>query len=110
MVSPRIGAIVRIATQTNIKTGKFRAATSVVIRGPAQIDITMRVMDGSRGLKVVPRQSYGHQKPAFYGYDTGHSNFNSTSSFSDVSSFVTCESVTFDARRNQGFPNACTVK
>ncbi len=59
-----------------------------------------------------PRQNYGHQKPAFSGNDrnTGHSNYNSTSSFPDVSSFVTRDGVTFDARRNQGFPNACTVK
>ncbi len=29
----------------------------------------------------------------------GHSNYNSTSSLSDVSSFVTCDGVTFDDRR-----------
>ncbi len=40
----------------------------------------------------------------------GHSNYNSTSSFSDVSSFVTCDGVTFDGRRNKGFPIARTVK
>ncbi len=40
----------------------------------------------------------------------GHSNHNSTSSLSDVSSFVTRDGVTFDARRNQGFPNIYKVK
>ncbi len=59
-----------------------------------------------------PRQNYGCQKLAFGGNDhnMGHSKYNSTSSFCDVSSFVTRHSVTFDAIRNQGFPNACTVK
>ncbi len=57
MVSPPIGAIVRIVTQINIKTGKFKAATRVVIKEPAQIDITMRVVDGTRGLKVVEKFS-----------------------------------------------------
>ncbi len=57
MVSPRLGAIARIVTQINIKTGKFKAATMVVIRGPGQIDITMRVMDGTRGLNVVRKIS-----------------------------------------------------
>ncbi len=57
MVSPRIEAIVRIVTQINIKTGKFKATTRVVIRVPAQIDITMRVKDGARGLNVVGKIS-----------------------------------------------------
>ncbi len=35
-----------------------------------------------------PRQNYGRQKPAFSGNDC-NSNYNSTSSFSDVSRFVT---------------------
>ncbi len=39
-----------------------------------------------------------------------HSNYNSTSSLCDVSNFVKRDGVTFDARRNQGFLNACTVK
>ncbi len=52
------------------------------------------------------------KKTAFSGNDRnmGHSNYNSTSSFSDVSSFVTRNRVTFDVGRNQGFPNTCTVK
>ncbi len=53
MFSPWIGAIVRIVTQINIKTGKFKATTRVVIREPAQIDITMRVMDGTMVLNMV---------------------------------------------------------
>ncbi len=58
------------------------------------------------------RQNYIDHPASFNGNDRymGHSNCNSTSSLSDVSSFVTRDSVTFDARRNQGFPNACTVK
>ncbi len=55
IVSPRIGAIVRIVTQINIKTGKFKAATRVAIKETAQIAITMRVMDGTRGLNVVEK-------------------------------------------------------
>ncbi len=57
IVSPQIGAIFRIIIQINIKTGKFKAATRVVIRGPAQKSITMRVMDGTRGLNVVGKIS-----------------------------------------------------
>ncbi len=58
------------------------------------------------------RQNYSDHPASFNGNDRymGHSNYNSTSSLSDVSSFVTRDGVTFDARRNQGFPNACTVK
>ncbi len=55
IVSPQIGAIVRIVTQINIKTGKFKAATRVAIKETAQIAITMRVMDGTRGLNVVEK-------------------------------------------------------
>ncbi len=57
MVSPRIGAIVRIVTQINKKPGKFKATTRVIIRGSAQIDITMRVMEGTRGLHMVGKIS-----------------------------------------------------
>ncbi len=58
------------------------------------------------------RQSYGNQSASFNGNDKfmGHSSYNSTSSLCDVSNFVTCDYVTFDARQNQGFPKACTVK
>ncbi len=128
MVSSWIGAIVRIITQINIKTGNFKAITIMTIKETTQITITIRLMVGTRGLSMVekiqyrnqqqnyennqPRQNYGHQKPAFSGNDhnKGHSNYKSTSSFSDVSSFVTRYCVTFDPRRNQGFPNTCTVK
>ncbi len=65
MVSPRLGVIVRIATQTNIKTGKFKATTRVVIRGPAQINIIMRVMDGTRGLNVVGKVSTDNNSQIF---------------------------------------------
>ncbi len=59
-----------------------------------------------------PRQNYGCKKRAFSGNDriTGYSNYNSTSFFSDVSSFVTHDGVTFDVRRNHGVLNSCTVK
>ncbi len=57
MVSPRIGAIFRIVTQINIKTDKFKAATRVAINETVQIAITMRVMDGTRGLNVVEKIS-----------------------------------------------------
>ncbi len=58
------------------------------------------------------RQTYSDHPASFNANDRymGHSNCNSTSSLSDVSSFVRRDGVTFDARRNQGFPNACTVK
>ncbi len=58
------------------------------------------------------RQNYNDHPGSFNGNDRymGHSNYISTSSLSHVSSFVTHDGVTFDARRNQGFPNACTVK
>ncbi len=36
--------------------------------------------------------------------------YNSTSSFSDVSSFMTRDGVTFDARKNWGFPNGLYSK
>ncbi len=57
MVSPRIGAIVRIVTQINIKTGKFKAATRVAIKETTQIAITMRVMVGTRGFNVAEKIS-----------------------------------------------------
>ncbi len=57
MISPKIGAIVRIINKNNIKTGKFIAATRVAIEETAQIAITMRVMDGTRGLNVVEKIS-----------------------------------------------------
>ncbi len=55
-----------------------------------------------------PRQNYGHQKPAFNGNDqnTGHSNYNSTSSFSDVSSFVTRDGPDYTIRNTTGEINA----
>ncbi len=57
MVSPRIGAIVRIATQINIKTGSFKAITRMTIKEITQITITMRVMVGTRGLSMVEKIS-----------------------------------------------------
>ncbi len=57
MVSPLIGAIVRIVTQINIITGKFKASIRGGIKEPAQIAITMRVVDGTRGLNVVEKIS-----------------------------------------------------
>ncbi len=57
IVSPRIGAIVRIITLINIKTGKFKATTRVAIKETAQIAITMRVMDGTSGLNMVEKIS-----------------------------------------------------
>ncbi len=58
------------------------------------------------------RRNHNDHLASFNGNDRnmGHSKYNSTSSLSDVSSFVTRDGVTFDARRNQGFPNTCTVK
>ncbi len=58
------------------------------------------------------RETYSNHPASFNGNNRymGHSNYNSNSSLSDLSGFVTCDGVTFDARRNQGFPNACTVK
>ncbi len=58
------------------------------------------------------RQAYSSHQASFNANDRymGHSNYYSTSSLSDVSSFVTRVGVTFDAKRIQGFPNACTVK
>ncbi len=58
------------------------------------------------------RQAYSNHTASFNGNDRyiGHSNYNSNSSLSDVSSFVTSDGVTFDARRSQGFPNTCTAK
>ncbi len=118
MVSPRIGAIVRIVTQINIKTDNFKAVTRVTIKATTQITLTIRVMVVTRGLSMVEKISIEINSKIIkttnlnriIDHNTGHSNYNSTSSFSDVSSFVTRDSVTFDARRNQGFPNACTVK
>ncbi len=42
IVSPRIGAIDKIVTQINIKTGNFKAVTSVAIKETTPITITMR--------------------------------------------------------------------
>ncbi len=58
------------------------------------------------------KQAYGNHSALFNGNDgfMGLSNHNSTCSLSDVSIFVTHDGVTFGARRNQGFPNSCTVK
>ncbi len=52
------------------------------------------------------KQNYNDHPASFNGNDRYmcHSNYNSTSSLSDVSSIVTHDGVTFDARRNQGFP------
>ncbi len=105
MVSLQIGAIARIVTLINIKTVKFKATTRVAIKETTQIAITMRVMDGTRGLNMVEKICSEIKRKIIKT-----TNLNSTSSFSDVSSFVTCDGVTFDARKNQGFPNACTVK
>ncbi len=57
------------------------------------------------------RQAYSNQPASSNGNDSymGHSKYNSSCSLSDVSSFVTRDCVTFDSRRIQGFPNACTV-
>ncbi len=44
-------------------------------------------------------------------HNGGHSSYkNSSSPLSELSSFVTHDGVTFDAKRNQGFLNACTKK
>ncbi len=58
------------------------------------------------------RRNHNDHQASFNGNDRnmGHSKYNSTSSLSDVSSFVTRDGVAFDARNNQGFPNAYTVK
>ncbi len=59
-----------------------------------------------------PKQSYGCQQPPYSGnnHKNGCSNYNSSSSLSALSRFVTDDGVTFDVRRNQGFLNSCTVK
>ncbi len=128
MVSHQLGAIIRIITLINITTGHLQIATRVAIIVTDQITITTMVMIGTRGSQHITKSQFRNQQqfnpnnqarrnhndhPAsFNGNDRhmGHSNYNSTSSLSDVSSFVTRHSVTFDTRRNQGFPNACTVK
>ncbi len=84
----------------------------MAIKETAQIAITMRVMDETRGLNVVDNISteinskiikitnlnrimaVKSQLLVEMTRNTGHSNYNSNSSFSDVSSF----------------PNDCTVK
>ncbi len=59
-----------------------------------------------------PRQPCCKQQPSHGNniHNGGCSNYNSSTSLSELSSFVTHDGVTFDARRNQGFPNACTEK
>ncbi len=43
-------------------------------------------------------------------HNRGDSSYNSSSSLSALSSFITHNGVTFDLRRNQGFLNTCTEK
>ncbi len=52
-----IGAIIRIVTQINIKTGHFQIITMVAIIGSDQITITTMVMIGTRGPNMLERVS-----------------------------------------------------
>ncbi len=128
MISHQLGAIARIVAQINIKTGHFRIDTRVAIIETDQTTIIRMIMIGtkdpnmSEGISSVTNSSsittikldktYSNHLASFNGNDTymGDSNYNSTASLSDVSSSVTCDGVTFDAIRNHGFPNVCTVK
>ncbi len=57
MFSHQLGAIVRIVTQINIKTGHSRTATRVAIIETFQITIITMVMVGTRGPNRVERVS-----------------------------------------------------
>ncbi len=57
MVSHQVGAIVRIITQINIKTGSFRIATRMVIIETYQTTIITMVMIGTRSPNVSERVS-----------------------------------------------------
>ncbi len=57
MVSQQLGAIVRIVTLINIKTGHFKIANRVAIIETDQIIISTMVMIGSRGPNVLERVS-----------------------------------------------------
>ncbi len=57
MVSHQLGAIVRIVTKINIKTGHFKIATRVAIIETDQITITTMVMIGTRGPNILERVS-----------------------------------------------------
>ncbi len=72
MVSSRMGAIVKIVTQINIKTGKFKAATRVAIKEIAQITITMRIMVATRGLNVIEKNQYRNQQQNYQNNQPGH--------------------------------------
>ncbi len=124
MVSHQLGAIVRIVTQINIKTGHSKTATMVAIIEIDGINKITMVMIGTQHIRKSQfnnqqlfnrnnqtRQAYSNQPASSNGNDSymGHSNYNSSCSLSDVSSFVTHDGVTFDSRRIQGFPNTCTV-
>ncbi len=128
MVSPWLGTIVRTTTPINIISATVKATTRVVIRETTQIDIMMRAMDGTKGHNVVEKVRIGDRNKLILPtskkypmvinsqhivettFNNGRTNYNSTSSLSALSSFVTHDDVTFDAKRNQGFLNAWTVK
>ncbi len=57
MVSPQLGAIIRIVTQINIKTGHYKTAGRVAIIETEQITIITKVIIGTRGPNMVERVS-----------------------------------------------------
>ncbi len=66
----------------------------------------VRIDDHSNHLMATkPNQTYGHQQQSNSGNDRNQGNtyYIKPSSLSALSSFVTHDGVTFDARRNQGF-------
>ncbi len=58
MVSHQLGAIVRIVTLINIKTGHFKIATRVEIIETEQPTITTMVMIRTRGPNVLESVSF----------------------------------------------------
>ncbi len=58
MVSHKLGTIVRIVTQINIKTCHFKIATWVAIIEKDQTTIITMVMIGNRGPNVLERVSF----------------------------------------------------